>query len=78
MAKIQVKGFKHHREPYGTHTIDGEYDDFTGYLKGVVVEGGTTSRLFHHRSTRSDVGQKVEISVSEYELQQGHKTSVAM
>jgi hypothetical protein len=50
-----------------------------GVVTGIVTEGSTTNRLFHHTSTTSEVGKDHSVwAVSPEEWARGSKITVAM
>lgn len=48
-------------------------------IVGTVAKGSTTSRIFHHTSTRDATGERMEVyGVSLEDLQRGKMVTVAM
>ena len=63
---------------YGTYiTLDATFTPTTeeyGTVTGIIEEGTTTSRIFQHTSTRSNVGEHLEVTgVSKSEWAEGYK-----
>jgi hypothetical protein len=50
-----------------------------GIIEGIVIEGGTLNRLFHHTSFVSEVGNSIQVwAVSIQDLERNHMIRVCM
>lgn len=68
-------------QPYGLETLgDLTVGSYNGYptLKGTVITGTTTGRLFGHTHTRSTAGERREVyGVQQWEVDRGHIVRIA-